>query len=98
MLTPDQLDALLKVLKETKEAEISNASSAAGRDGGRMGFGFSIADDKETGALMGIDLYPHITADGQSVDLELRPSPVSTNTPIHSSLKPTGEPASPVAR
>ena len=95
VLTRDQLVSLLQVLNETKGAEISNTSPATGRDGERMGFGFSTADDNQSGALMAIDLYPRIAADGQSVDFEIRPSALSTNTPIHPSLKPSGQPAAP---
>ena len=74
VLTPDQFDTLLKALNETKGAEISNMSQATGRDGERMGFGFSKDDGQGAGALMGIDLYPKITSDGQAVDLALTPS------------------------
>jgi RNA polymerase sigma factor (sigma-70 family) len=86
VLTPEQADTLLKALKDTKGAEISNTSLAERSNGEYVGVGFGIADDQETGVLMGIDLYPRIAADGQSVDLEIRPSAVSTNTPIHPSL------------
>jgi len=39
---------------------------------------------------MGIDLYPRIDADGQTLELEISPSGVSTNTPIHPALRATG--------
>jgi len=49
-----------------------------------------MSDEKKEGVLLGIDVYPRIGADGNSVELEIRPSAVSTNTPIHPSLKPSG--------
>ena len=95
VLTPEQLDMLLKALKETKGAFLSNTALAKRRDGEYLGIGYNLADDQTIGMLMAIDLYPWIAGDGQSVDLEIRPSVVSTNTPIHSFLKPAGQSASP---
>jgi len=95
VLTPDQLDTLLMALKETKDANLSNVSLAKRRDGEYLGVAFSMTDDADQkgGVLMAIDVYPRITRDGASVDLELRPSPVPTDIEIHSSLKQTVEPA-----
>jgi RNA polymerase sigma factor (sigma-70 family) len=87
LLTPDQTEALLQALKETTGAEVSNVSSATNRSGSQMGFGFSVDDGQDPGAMMGIDLVPRLTSDGKAVDLELSPSAVSLNT-VHSSLKP----------
>ena len=97
VLTRNQLEILLRALKETKGAEISNTSTPTGRDGERMQFGFSMADDNQSGVLMGIDVYPRIATDGRSVDLEIRPSAVSTNTPIHPWLDAPGQTTSPSA-
>jgi hypothetical protein len=88
ILTSEQLETLLSALKETVGSELSNTSLAKGGDGERLGVGFSLSDDSGDGAVMGIDLYPRMSADGQSVELEIRPSAVSTNTPIYPSLKP----------
>jgi RNA polymerase sigma factor (sigma-70 family) len=98
VLTPEQLDMLLKALKETKGAFLSNTALAKRRDGEYLGIGYNLADDQTIGMLMAIDVYPWIAGDGQSVDLEIRPSAVSTNTPIHPFLKPAGQSASPSAQ
>jgi len=55
-----------------------------------MRFGWANADEVGDGSLMGIDLYPRIDADGQTLELEISPSGVSTNTPIHPALRATG--------
>jgi RNA polymerase sigma factor (sigma-70 family) len=88
VLTSEQLETLLTALKATEGSELSNTSLAKGRDGERVGIGFTLSDDRAEGALMGIDLYPHIGADGQSLELEVRPSAASTNTEIYPSLLP----------
>ena len=87
-LTLEQVDFLVQALKEAKGSDISNTSPVAIPDGKRTGYGFSISDDDGTGGvLMGVDFYPRISPDGLSVDLEIIPSPVSPDIPIHSSLK-----------
>jgi len=83
VLTTEQLEILLQALKGTKGAELSNISPASGKSGEKMGFGFSISDDHESGAVMGIDVYPYIAAEGGFVDLEIRPSPIAKDDPIH---------------
>ncbi len=97
VLTHEATDTLLLALKETKGAELSNTSLAKGPDGEKMGFGWSMDDEQGDGTLMSVELYPKIAPDGRSVDLGIRPSPVSTNTPIHPSMKTAGE-ASPSQR
>jgi RNA polymerase sigma factor (sigma-70 family) len=97
VLTPEQLDSLLKALKETKDADISNSSLAKRRNGEDFKIGFAIEDEQGTGTLMVIDVNPWIAADGRSVDLEIRPGAASANAPIHHSLQPAGQPASPSA-
>jgi hypothetical protein len=87
VLTPEQLDMLIKVLKETKDTDTSRASPVARSNGEYVGFAFSIDDEHGEGTLVDIALHPWIAADGQSVDLEIRPQPVSTNVPIYPSLK-----------
>lgn len=86
VLTTEQVDTLLQALKETKGATISNESVASRREGEYLGIGFGTVDDNESGMLMSIDVYPRTGSDGQSIDLELHPSPLSTNAPIHPSL------------
>jgi RNA polymerase sigma factor (sigma-70 family) len=98
LLTPEQLDLLRKALQETKGAFVSNTSLAQRREGEYLGIGYSLADDQTSGMVMAIDLYPWLAGDGQSVDLEIRPSAVSTNTPIHPLLKPGNPSASPRAQ
>ena len=89
VLTPEQLDMLLSALKGTEGGELTNPSVAnRGFDGGHISIGWSTSDERGDGQLMNIDLYPQIGADGQSVELEIRPAPASTNTPIYPSLKP----------
>jgi hypothetical protein len=87
VLNPEQLDALLAALKDIKGTEISNLSRAEQNNGEFVGIALSIADNQETGALMVIELYPRISPDGQSIDLELLPPAPPTQTPIHSSLR-----------
>jgi RNA polymerase sigma factor (sigma-70 family) len=88
VLNSEQLETLLTALKGTEGSELSNTSLAKGGDGERVGIGFSLSDERGDGSLMGIDLYPRIGPDGQSVELEIRPSTVSTNTPIYPALTP----------
>ena len=89
ILTPEQLDTLLMALKATEGSDLSNTSLAKRADGEYVGIGFSVKEDNgEGGALMGVDLYPHIDADHQSVVLEVNPSTVSSNIEIHPSLLP----------
>jgi RNA polymerase sigma factor (sigma-70 family) len=89
VLTQEQLGTLLQLLKETKDAEITDGGSAEVQNGERMGLGFSVVDDRETGTLMGVDYCPRLNADGTSVNLELFPSAVNSETAIHSSLRQT---------
>jgi RNA polymerase sigma factor (sigma-70 family) len=86
VITPEQHDALLQALKETEDSIVSNTSRAEHRDGERGGVGYTMSDDRETGVVMGIDYRQQITPDGQAVELELFPSSVPTNRPIHSTL------------
>ncbi len=87
-LTPEQVRLLLQALKETKDAAISPTPPETIPDGERRGFGFSRQEDDGTGgALMGVDFYPRISADGHSVGIEIIPTPVSANVPIHPALK-----------
>lgn len=97
MLTPEQLGSLIQALKEAKDADISNTSSATGPDGERMGFALSRSEDDESqsGVLMNIDLYPRIAPNGLSVDLELLPNNETSTVPIHGSLRQSGPPTSP---
>ena len=72
----------------TKSAELSNPSTGKGRDGERVQVGWSVDDNEgNAGTLMGIEVYPRIADDGVSVNVEIRPSEISTNTPIHPFLK-----------
>lgn len=87
-LTPEQVDLLVQALKEAKGAQVLHMSPTAIPDGRRTGYGFSIDDhDGSGGVVMGVDFYPRISPDGSSVDLEIIPTPVPPNVPIHSSLK-----------
>ena len=95
VLTAEQLDTLLGALKGAEGAQLWKTSQANCGNGELVGLAASIDDEQGAGRLMGIECYPRVGADGQSVELELRPSAVTTNTPIHSSLKPTGQPAVP---
>ena len=98
VLTPEQLDVLLSALKGTEGGELTNPSLAnRGFDGGHIRVGWSTSDERGDGQLMNMDLYPQIGADGQSVELEIRPSAVPTNIPIFPPLKPTGQPVPPLA-
>jgi len=92
VLSSDQLDMLLTALKATAGSELSNTSLARGGNGEYVGIGFTLSDEHGEGVVMGIDVCPRIGADGESVELEIRPSAVSTNTPIYPSLRPTGQP------
>jgi hypothetical protein len=92
LLTSAQADSLLQALKETQGAEISNESVAKGGNGERLGIGFSTEDDHAAGALMGVDVYPRISSDGQSVEVEIRPSVVPANARIDPSLSRAAEP------
>ena len=87
VLTCEQLEILLQALKATKGAELSKGSPSTGKSGEKMGLGFAISDDGQSGAIMGIDIYPYLTADG-FVDLEIRPSPIFPNDPIHPRMQP----------
>jgi hypothetical protein len=87
VLSSEQLASLLQVLKETDTAWLSNISVATNRNEERFGFGWSLDDDQGAGLMMGIDTYPRIASDGQSVDLELRPSRNPSETDIHSSMR-----------
>jgi RNA polymerase sigma factor (sigma-70 family) len=86
VLTTEQLDTLLTALKATEGSELSNTSLAKGGDGERVGIGFTLSDDRAEGALMSMDIYPRIDGDGQSLELEVRPSAVSTDTQVYPSL------------
>lgn len=86
VLTAAQVDTLLAALKGTAGSELSNTSETKGGDGERVGIGFSHSDERAEGMLMSLELYPHIGTDGQSVELEVRPAPVSPNTPVHPDL------------
>lgn len=86
LMNGEEVELLLQALKETKGAEISNQSISKGADGERLGIGFSVADDTESGALMGVDVQPRISPGGQSVDLEVQPSTLPADAPIHPSL------------
>jgi RNA polymerase sigma factor (sigma-70 family) len=96
ILTPEQLSSLIQVLKEAKDAGMTNMSPATGPDGKRMEFGWSRKEDNESqsGVLMSIDLYPRIAPDGLSVDLELLPNNETLTVPIHGSLRQTEAPTS----
>ena len=87
ILTPDQLNTLVMVLKATDGSNLSNTSLAKRADGEYVGLGFAKDDNHGgSGMMMGIDLYPRIGADNQSVVLEMHPSTVSSNIDIHPSL------------
>lgn len=95
VLTFEQLDLLVAALKETKDGLPSNTSTPKGRDGERMALGWSASEDNgDEGMLMDIEMYPRITADGQSVDHEIRPSVTSTNVPVHPALRRPAHPGS----
>ena len=96
VLTREQLDTLLGALKGAEGAQLWNTSQANCGNGEPVGLAASIDDEQGAGQLMGIECYPRIGADGQSVELEIRPSAVTTNAPIHSSLKPAGQPVVPL--
>jgi RNA polymerase sigma factor (sigma-70 family) len=95
VLSPDQLDLLLKALEETKDVLVSNTSTATRRNGERIEIGWSRADDQGEGALLGVELYPWITPDGQFVDLAFTPSSISPNAPVHPFLRSTEQPTLP---
>jgi hypothetical protein len=82
VMTSEQLEILLQALKATQGAEVSTSSPATGKSGAKMGFGFSISDDYQSGAVMGIDVYPYIV-EGGFVNLEIRPTSLSPKDPIH---------------
>jgi hypothetical protein len=84
VLSSDEAEILRARLQNTPGAELSNSSRADRNDGEYVGIAFSTADDTGEGVLMCFDLYPRTTGDGQSVDIELRPS--RTTGPIHPSL------------
>jgi hypothetical protein len=92
VLASDQLRALMEALKQTEGAELSNISRAIAHEGERMGFGY---EDDQSGTLVGIDIYPRVAGDGESVDLEIRPSDVATNTQVHPPLKAAASPDRP---
>jgi RNA polymerase sigma factor (sigma-70 family) len=92
VLTPEQVEILLKALQDTEDSGVSNASRSTVPDGERIQWGWMLQDDREAGMLMRIDVHPRIAPDGESVDLALEPSPVSADTTIHSSLRPAGTP------
>ncbi len=97
ILTPEQLGSLSQAINETKDAGMAGASPpVTGSDGERMQLSWGIPEvnESQSGLLMGIDLYPRISPDGLSVDLELLPSSESSAVPIHSSLKQTAAPTS----
>lgn len=95
VFTCEQLDLLVGALQETKDGMLSNTSTPKGRDGERMALGWSASEDNgDEGMLMDIEMYPRITADGQSVDLEIRPSVTSTNVPVHPALRRPAHPGS----
>jgi RNA polymerase sigma factor (sigma-70 family) len=95
VLTPEQVEDLRTALQDTEGSGISNASLSTVLDGERIQWGWMLRDDQEAGMLMRIDLHPRIAPDGESVDLELQPSAVTTNTPIHSSMAPAKAPVVP---
>ena len=95
VLTPEQLDTLLAALKGTAGAELWNTSQSTCADGERISVAAATKGEQGEGQLLGIECYPRVGADGQSVELEMRPSAVTTNTPIHPSLNPAGQPAIP---
>jgi len=90
-LAPEQVSALLSTLKDVERAKVSNVSQAERRSGEYLGLAFSISDEEGDGVMMCIDLYPRIAADGQSVELELRPpaTPIDSSK-IHPSLLSAG--------
>jgi len=86
VLAPGEVQILLEALKDTADAELSNLSTTTNRDGEIIGFGFSADDGAGAGALINLNLSPYLTADGQAVNLALRPSAVTPDS-IHSSLR-----------
>ena len=87
-MTSDQAETLLNALKGTQDATISNTTLTKRGDGQYLGIGYSRTEDNgESGLLMGIDLIPRITPDGQAVNLEVRPAATPTNTLVHPLLK-----------
>jgi len=87
-LTPVQVELLLQALRATKDAEISATPAETIPEGTRRGYGLSRQEDHETGGvLMGVDFYPRISADGHSVSIEIIPTPVPSNVPIHPTLQ-----------
>jgi len=87
-LTAGQVALLLEALKATKDTEISSTPPVTIPDGERRGYGYSRQEDDGTGgALVGVDFYPRISADGHSVGIEIIPSPVTATTPLHPALQ-----------
>jgi len=78
LLTAEQAEALLQALKQTKEAEVSNALQASLVEGDKATFGWTTTDghsgDGST-LLLAADIVARSTPDRQFVDLELRPAP-----------------------
>jgi hypothetical protein len=89
VLTPDQADTLMQAIEQTKGAEVSSASPALVRDGGRVGFAFSVSDENESGVLMSVEVYPRILSQDGSVELGIQPSELSEKDKnlVHPSLK-----------
>jgi RNA polymerase sigma factor (sigma-70 family) len=96
VLTPEQVELLRTALQDTQGSEISNPSLATSPNGELVRIGWSIKDNEGPARAVGIiDVYPRIAPDGESVDMEVRPFPVSADTPIHSSMRPADTPVVP---
>jgi hypothetical protein len=74
LLTPEQAEALLQALKQTKEAEVSNRVEASLVEGGKATFGWTTTDGGGITLLLAADILARPTPDRQSIDLEIRPA------------------------
>ena len=74
LLTPEQAEALLQALKQTKEAEVSNRVETSLVEGGKATFGWSTTDGGGSTLLLAADILAHPVPDRQSTDLEIRPA------------------------
>ncbi len=87
LLTSEQSETLIEAVGETEGGMIPTASLTKEHDGQLFGIGYSQWDNGQPGVLMGIDIVPRIASDGESVNIEVRPTPVSESTPVHSLLR-----------
>ena len=74
LLTPEQAEALLQALKQTKEAEVANLMHASIVEGDKATFGWTTTDGDGSILLLAADILARLIPDRHSIDLELRPA------------------------